>query len=167
MFNMEKIVIVPEDEAEEFDDMGSHNHSMVQANLAYLFKRMGDYTVFIKLSLDVSHLDRERYHVKDELVPDVALYPKRSLSLPLDILRMTEMPLLVVEILSPRQSTASILETFEAYFALGIPPCWLVDPLTQTVHVYPSSIDRTTFSTRDVVDPSLHSHVPIAEIFEA
>lgn len=49
---MEKIVIVPEDEAEEFDDMGSHNHSMVQANLAYLFKRMGDYTVFIKLSLD-------------------------------------------------------------------------------------------------------------------
>jgi hypothetical protein len=58
---MEKIIITPEDETQESDDMGSHNHSMVQANLAYLFKGMGTYTVFIELSLDVSHLDRERY----------------------------------------------------------------------------------------------------------
>lgn len=164
---MDKIVIIPEAEEEEFDDMGSHNHSMVQANLAYLFKRKGDYTVFIELSLDVSHLDRERYQVRDELVPDVALYPKRPLSIPHDILRMTEMPLLVVEILSPRQGTASILAKFEAYFALGIPSCWLVDPLTQTVHVYHSSTDRTTFSTGDVVDSSLDIRMPSSEIFEA
>ncbi len=163
---MEKIVIAPEDEETECDDMGSHNHSMVQANLAYLLKRLGAYTVFIELSLDVSHLDRERYTVKDELVPDVALYPKRSLSLPRDILRMTDMPLLAIEILSPRQGTAGILEKFEAYFALDIPSCWLVDPLTQTVHVYQSCTDRTTFSTGDVVDPSLDIRMPMAEIFE-
>ncbi len=163
---MDKIVISSEMEAEEFDDMGSHNHAMVQANLAYLFKRLATYTVFIELSLDVSHLDRERYQVKGELVPDVALYPKRSLSLPHDILRMTEMPLLVVEILSPRQGTASILEKFEAYFALGISSCWLVDPLTQTVHVYQSATDRATFSTGEVVDTSLDIRMPISEIFE-
>jgi Uma2 family endonuclease len=164
---MEKIVITPEDETQESDDMGSHNHSMVQANLAYLFKGMGTYTVFIELSLDVSHLDRERYQVKDELIPDVAIYPKRPLSIPHDILRMTEMPLLAVEILSPRQGTASILEKFEAYFAMSIPSCWLVDPLTQTVHVYQSPTDRTTFSTGDVVDPSLDIHMPSSDIFEA
>ena len=163
---MDKIVIVPEAEEEEADDMGSHNHSMVQANLAYLFKRMGNYTVFIELSLDVSHLDRERYDVKEELVPDVALYPKRTLSIPHDILRMTEMPLLVVEILSPRQGTGNILKKFEAYFALGIPSSWLVDPLTQTVHVYQSPTHRTTFSNGDVVDSSNDITVPIAEIFE-
>ncbi len=164
---MDKIVIIPEDEEEEFDDMGSHNHSMVQANLAYLFKCLGEYTVFIELSLDVRHLDRERYQVKDELVPDVALYLKRPLSIPHDILRMTEMPLLVAEILSPRQGTASVLAKFEAYFALGIPSCWLVDPLTQTVHVYQSSTDRTTFSTGDVVDPSLDIRMPSSDIFGA
>ncbi|MDH3602582.1 MAG: Uma2 family endonuclease [Candidatus Tectomicrobia bacterium] len=162
---MDKIVIVPEDEEEEFDDMGSHNHSMVQANLAYLFKCMGDYTVFIELSLDVSHLDLERYSVKEDLVPDIALYPKRPLSIPHDILRMTEMPLLIVEILSPRQGTGSILEKFGAYFALGIRSSWLVDPLTQTVHIYQSPTSRTTFSTGDVVDPSLDIHMPISEIF--
>ncbi|ETW95620.1 MAG: hypothetical protein ETSY1_29865 [Candidatus Entotheonella factor] len=164
---MNQLETVSEDEEEESDDKGSHNHSMVQANLAYLLKAMGGYTVFIELSLDVSHLDRERYQVRDELVPDLALYPKRPLSLPHDILRMTEMPILVIEILSPRQGTASILGKFEAYFALGIPSCWLVDPLTQTVHVYRSPTDRTTFSTGDVADTSLHSHTPIAEIFGA
>ena len=162
---MDKIVITSEAETEEFDDMGSHNHSMVQANLAYLFKSIGAYTVFIELSLDVSHLDRERYHVREELVPDVALYPKRPLSIPHDILRMTEMPLLVVEILSPRQGTASILEKFDAYFALGIPSCWLVDPLTQTVHVYHASTDRTTFSTGNVVDASLDIRMACADLF--
>ena len=164
---MDKIVITSEDEMEEFDDMGSHNHAMVQANLAHLFKSIGVYTVFIELSLDVSQLDHERYQVRDELVPDVALYPKRPLSIPHDILRMTEMPLLVVEILSPRQGTASILAKFDAYFALGIPSCWLVDPLTQTVHVYHSSTDRTTFATGDVVDASLDIRLPSADIFEA
>ena len=115
----------------------------------------------------MSHLDRERYEVKEELVPDVALYPKRPLSIPRDILRMTEMPLLVVEILSPRQGTSSILTKFEAYFALGIPSSWLVDPLTQTVHVYHSLTHRTTVSTGEVVDLSRNITLPIAEIFGA
>jgi hypothetical protein len=48
---MDRVEIVPEVEEVEFDDTGSHNHSMVQANLAHLFKLLGDYTVFIELSL--------------------------------------------------------------------------------------------------------------------
>ena len=163
---MSQVVIVPEHEEMEFDDMGSHNHSMVQANLAYLFKLIGDYTVFIELSLEVSNLDREQYKVKDEVVPDIALYPKRPLSIPHDILRMSEMPLLAVEILSPRQGTGTILEKFDAYFALGIKSSWLVDPLTQTVHVYQSPTQRTTFSKGQVVDPPLNIEIPLAEIFE-
>ena len=162
---MDKVVILPEHEETEFDDMGSHNHSMVQANLAHLFKLLGDYTVFIELSLDVTNLDRDRYKVKDEVVPDVSLYPKRPLSVPHDILRMSEMPLLAVEILSPRQGTGTILEKFDAYFALGIKSSWLVDPLTQTVHVYQSSTQRTTFSEGQVVDRILNIEVSLAEIF--
>jgi Uma2 family endonuclease len=162
---MNKEVVIPESEEKEFDDIGSHNHSMVQANLAYLFKILGDYTVFIELSLEVSGLDRDRYRVKGELVPDVSLYPKRPLSLPHDILRMSEMPLLAVEILSPRQGTGTILEKIEAYFALGIKSCWLVDPLTQTVHVYQSSTQRTTFAKEQVIDQILNIEVSLAEIF--
>ena len=39
---MGKIVIIPEDETQEFADTGLHHHSMVQANLAYLFKAYGN-----------------------------------------------------------------------------------------------------------------------------
>jgi len=162
----DQTLLLSEQEEMEFDDMGSHNHSMVQANLAHLFKLLDAYTVFIELSLDASSLDSERYNVRDEVMPDVCLYPERSLSVPRDILRMTEMPLLVVEILSPRQGTGSILEKFEAYFALGIQSCWLVDPLTQTVHVYAAPTQRTTFTNGTVVDSQLGIEVPIARIFE-
>ncbi len=163
---MDTVASLPKDDEMEFDDMGSHNHSMVQANLAHLFKLLDDYTVFIELSLDVKSLDQTRYKVKDEAIPDLSLYPKRSLSIPYDILRMTEMPLLAVEILSPRQGTASILEKFDAYFALGIQSNWLVDPLTQTVHVYQSPTQRKTFSDGQVVDPTLNIRIPVADIFE-
>ncbi|MBV7333289.1 Uma2 family endonuclease [Chloroflexi bacterium TSY] len=163
---MDRTLLIPEEEQEEFDDMGSHNHSMVQANLAYLFKLDGSYSVFNELSLDVSLLDTERYNVKDEAIPDVCIYPKRSLSLPHDILRMTDMPLLVVEVLSPRQGTSSILEKFDAYFALGIQSCWLVDPLTQIVHVYRSPTERIAFSEGNVVDALVGIEMPLDAIFE-
>lgn len=150
----------------EFDDMGSHNHSMVQANLAHLFKRLGLYTVYIELSLDVSRYDLSMFDIKDELIPDLCIYPKRPLSIPHDILRMTEMPLLAVEILSPRQGTYSILQKFEAYFSLGIHSCWLVEPTTRVVHIYKDPITRTTYSTGDLIDEKLDIQMAIAEIFE-
>lgn len=127
----------------------------------------GKYSVFNELSLDVSLLDTEHYNVKDEAIPDVCVYPKHSLSLPHDILRMTDMPLLVVEVLSPRQGTGSILETFDAYFALGIQSCWLVDPLTRIVHAFHSPTDRIAFSEGNVIDASVGIEMSLDAIFEA
>lgn len=163
---MASLILTPDQEEEEFDDEGSYNHSLVQANLAHQFKLHSDYAVFIELSLDVSSLDLDIYTLGDEVKPDLCLYSKRTLRIPRDILRMAEMPLLAVEILSPRQGTGTILEKFEAYFELGIQSCWLVDPLTQTVHVYHSSTERTTYASADVIDNTLNLQIPITAIFE-
>lgn len=155
------------DEEQEFDDMGSYNHSTVQANLAFLLKRLGTYSVSIELSLDSSLLDSDVYHVKDELIPDLCLYPKRELSLPFDILKMADMPLLAVEVLSPRQFTTSILNKFNAYFALGIKSCWLIDPATRTVHVYASMTRWRSFAIDDTLeDKVLDIQLTVREIFE-
>lgn len=95
------------------------------------------------------------------------LYPKRDLIIPFDILKMTEMPLLVVEVLSPRQFLSSLVEKFSAYFALGVKSCWLVDPTTHTVHVYSSLTNCHTFAASDTVDDQvLDIQIPVAEIFE-
>lgn len=153
-------------ESEEFVDMGSFNHSSIQANLAFLFKRLGIYRVSTELSLDVSGADLKGLLSQEEIKPDVCLYSKRSLSRPFDILRMSEMPLLVVEILSPRQGTEEILRKFAVYFQLGVKSCWLVDPATEIVVVYRALDQHKTFSEGELVDATMDIQLPIDEIFE-
>lgn len=151
---------------EDTPDMGSYNHSIIQANLAFVLKRPGQYSVSTELSLDTEALDKNIFKFKDEIKPDVCIYPKRGLIRPYDVLKMTEMPLLAVEILSPKQGAYEILQKFEAYFALGVRSCWLVDPTTEVVAVYSALDQHTTFSAGEVVDRTLDIHVPLVDIFE-
>lgn len=156
-----------EDEIEDLDDMGSFNHGYIQMRLGVLFDRLGAYTPVSEVSLDVSGVDLSQFDLrtKEEIKPDICLYPKRGLSRPKDILKMMEMPLLVVEILSPRQGTYDILEKFRLYFELGVQSCWLVEPAINTVTVYSSMIDWTTFTAGDVIDTKLGIRLPTSEIF--
>ena len=164
---MGELTLFREEEAEEFDDMGSFNHSTVQGNLAYLLKRIGKFTVPVELSLDSSSLDKSIYNVKDELIPDICIYTKRQLIKADDIMKMKDMPLMAVEVLSFRQFTSSLVEKFRAYFALGVQSCWLVDPVTQTVHIYSSSDQWRSFSIEDeLVDGSLDIRFAVADVFE-
>ena len=157
-----------ENELEESEDMGSFNHGYTQARLIVLFDRAGQYTPITELSLDVSGIDLSQFDLKtkEEMKPDICLYPKRGRSRPRDILRMTEMPLLAVEILSPKQGTYDILEKFKVYFELGVRSCWLVDPAINTVTIYSSNDAWQTFSNNEVIDEPLGIKLPLDEIFD-
>ncbi len=153
-------------EAEQSWGMGSHNHSAIQANITYLLKRIEKYSVYTELSLDTTTLDPQKFKFKDEIKPDVCVYSKRGLIRPFDILKMSEMPLLAIEVLSPKQSAYEILEKFAAYFALGVQSCWLVDPLTAVVSVYSALDVHQNFTVGEVVDPVTELRLPFSEIFE-
>jgi len=152
---------------DEFKDspMGSFNHGYLQIRLGKMLDN-DQYTVCAELSLDLSGIDLSHLNIKikDEIKPDLCLYPKRKLSRPRDILRMKDMPLLIVEILSPKQGSDDILEKFQVYFALGIKSCWLVDPAIATIAIYSSMSDRVVFSNNEAIDHSLNIH--LTEIFE-
>ncbi len=154
-------------EIEEVEDMGSFNHGYIQMRLGIMLDRYGQYTPVSELSLDIGGVDLSAYDVqrKQEVKPDIAIYPRRGLSRPRDILRMREMPLLAIEILSPRQGTYDILEKFRLYFDLGIRSCWLVDPALETVTVYQSMENYRTFSGGEVLDESTGIRLPIEDIF--
>lgn len=156
-----------EDEIEDSEAMGSYNHGYIQVRLGILFDRLGNFTPINELSLDVSGVDLTKFDLrtKEEIKPDISLYPKRGLSQPRDILKMREMPLLAVEILSPRQGIYDILEKFRLYFELGIHSCWLVEPATRVVTVYASIYDWQAFTTNEVVDEKVGVRLPIQEIF--
>jgi Uma2 family endonuclease len=159
--------VISDDEFEETSDMGSFNHGYLQIRLAVLFDRLGSYTPVSELSLDVSNVDLSQFDLrsKEEIKPDISLYPKRGLSRPKDILRMKEMPILVVEVLSPRQGTYEILEKFRLYFALGIQSCWLIDPALSTVTVYSAAERWQTFVQGEVVDSKVGIRLSLSEIF--
>jgi Uma2 family endonuclease len=159
--------LLTEIETEESGDMGSLNHSAIQVNLAYLLKQLGTFSVYTELSLDTSKLDKSKYKFREEIKPDVCIYPKRGLSRPYDILKMSEMPLLAIEVLSPKQGLQDIIEKIDAYFALGVRSCWLIDPTTAIVVVYSSLDSHKIFTEGEVIDATIGIRLPFAAIFDA
>jgi len=157
-------------ENEEFTSMGSINHSIVQAKITGMLLNDDRFTPAVELSLDVSQIDLTQFKlkVKEELKPDISLYQgRRELESPDDILKMTEMPLLVIEVLSPKQTIDEILAKFKAYFALGIKSCWLVTPAIRAIAIYSQPSTFITFGMNDteMVDKVVDIHLPIQKVF--
>ena len=82
-------------------------------------------TVFVELSLDASPIDLNQFGIKakDELVPDVCVH----LELPLepdgevddDVLKVSQMPDLVIEVPSPQQTISELLKNLKLISHLG------------------------------------------------
>lgn len=145
------------DTSGEFFDMGSYNHSGVQAKLAGLLIGLGKYSVFTELSLEINKL---------EYRPDISVYPKRGLSKPRDIMKMIDMPLLAIEILSSRQAMDELIDKFDVYFSAGVKSCWMVEPAIEAITVYSSLLDYRTYGMGEVVDKALDIRLPIEMIFD-
>lgn len=154
-------------EAEELQTMGSFNHGYFQIRLGALLSKTGEYTVVAELNLDVGKLDLSQFEVKsrEEVKPDLCVYPRRRINRSQDIVRMAEMPLLVVEILSPLQGVQTILNKFRVYFALGVRSCWLVEPAMGAVAVYHDLDNPRTFSSGEIVDEVVGIRLSVEEIF--
>lgn len=164
---MEALANSVQSETEAINMMGSHNHSYLQARFAYLFHTLQSYSVYTELSLDIATLDLTQIDLKlkDELKPDVCLYPKRPLKPRQDILKMSEMPLLVVEILSPRQGVYDIMEKLKVYFAAGVKSCWFVEPFVCSITVFYSMEQAKVFADEHIIDENLHIQFNLADVF--
>jgi len=159
--------IFDDDGAEELVDMGSFNHGYIQMRLGSLIEQTGHYTPVSELTLDVSGIDVSQFGLrsKEEIKPDICVYPRRGLSRPQDILKMSDMPLLAIEIVSPRQGLYDLVTKFRVYFALGVQSCWLVEPTINAVSVYTTIDHWETYARGDVVDEKLNLRIPIDQIF--
>jgi len=162
------------DEESQHDEviakMPSRNHSFTQARLTSLLSNDERFTPFIELSLDASQTDLTQFglKIKEEIIPDICLYPESvGFNDEDDEQKMQEMPLVTIEILSPKQAISDILAKFKAYFALGIKSCWLIVPSLKTVAVYSQPSHFRTFGTdtTEVIDEIMDIRLPIQKIF--
>lgn len=165
----EKLVAADADDfhLSEVEDRGSFNHSYLQMKLGALFLSMPGYLVLSELSLETSTVQQIFPDLGSTIVPDLAVYPAREINLAKDILRMAEMPLLVVEILSPMQAPQLLVDKVAVYFALGVRSCWIVYPTSQTISVFHAPYESRSFSSGNLIDKTLDIQLPLARIFDS
>lgn len=137
----------------------SFNHSYLQARLVAELFATKKYTVLSELSLDI---DGKEYR------PDICLYPIRKADYFRDIIRMKEMPLLAVEILSMSQTPQELIDKFDIYFKAGIKSCWLVMPIPSSITIFKNTNDikaALTFNKGELFDPQLDIRISLDELF--
>ncbi len=154
---------------DEGKEMGSLNHSLAQGQILTLLSKDKRFRVIPELSLDTGQIDLSQFglEAKKELKPDICVYPNTLRGKKPDILRMLEMPLLTIEVISSSQSIDEMVAKFDAYFALGVKSCWLVMPLLKSIAVYSQPNQARVFDQNDteVIDPVMDIRLPIQEFF--
>ena len=176
---IERLEFQEDEYQDEVQGMSSKKQSIVQTNITGLLFNDEKFKPFIELSLDASQIDLTQFGLKtkDELIPDISVYPKKTpiasskqkpKRLDDDVLKVSAMPSLAIEVLSPRQTINELLNKFNAFFALGIQSCWLVMPSIEIIKVYSQQGSYKTFDMDDteIVDEVLDIHLPIKKIFD-
>lgn len=136
----------------------SFHNSYLCSKLVVAFSQLQQFLVLVEVALQIGN---------DDYIPDICLYPFRPVNFEeKDVIKMTEMPLTVVEILSPSQTAQDAWKKFDAYFDAGIKSCWLVLPIAKSINVYTSINHVQRFHAGDVIDPASNIRISIDAIFE-
>lgn len=144
-------------ERERGKPMPSKLHSLVQKHLIVAFHAFEPpYTVFSELTLQ---LDGR------EATPDLSVYDELEVDFTQDETRMTEPPLLAVEIASPTQSVQDLVDKIRFLVEHGVQSCWLVQPPLRTITVFTEGMTSTTHDRGTVTDPITEIEVEIDEVF--
>ncbi len=147
-------------EKERNKPMPSLNHGSIQTNLGFLIKlNYGDiYRAVSELHLELSEWPS---------VPDISLIPWKKLDTKNDIIKVSEPPLCVMEILSPTQSFAELLTKAQNYFKHDVQSCWIVLPGVDNIYVFSSPDDYEIFKSGETLqDEKMNIQIEVAKVFE-
>jgi Uma2 family endonuclease len=146
-------------EMERGKPIPSKNHAIVQGNIYFLLRQKYEpqYRFLPEVSIVVGGQER---------IPDIAVYPPLDFSPGRDEVRLEEVPLSIVEILSPQQHLTDLIAKSYQYFEAGIRSYWLVLPDLTTVYVFSSPDEYEVFAKKGVIkDPALGIELPVEAIF--
>ncbi len=133
----------------------SNIHSAVQVNLAHELRKLTKYRIHTELSILIDEV---------EYKPDLCVYPYKELDRKHDIIKMQDLPLSAIEIVSPTQLPQAIVTKIETYLEAGIQSCWMVLPYPTTITVYNINSEKS-FIEGNIVDEIIGIELPIENIF--
>lgn len=97
------------------------------AVIASLINNLRRFRAFTELTIVIGDKD---------YTPDISVYPWKKVDYYSgDIIKMKELPLLAIEILSPTQGAQELFDKAKTYLQAGIQSVWIVQPLAHTISV--------------------------------
>lgn len=98
--------------------------------------------------------------------PDICIYPKRKLDVRETEARETEMPLTVIEILSPSQTIDFLqAKVWDIYFPAGIKSAWIVLPQLKSIQLL-TPTSQEIFHKSALKDPVTDIKINVEKVFE-
>ncbi|MCP5126679.1 MAG: Uma2 family endonuclease [Gammaproteobacteria bacterium] len=135
----------------------SYNHSYLAYRIARLLDHEEKFNFHIGITLDIDGND---------YIPDIAVYEKKEIDFLHDKVKADERPLMVVEILSPKQGVNEVTEKIEVYLRAGIKSCWMVIPPAKTIVIFHDINKPVSYSSGILTDWILNMEIPVEEIFK-
>lgn len=145
-------------ETERNKPMPSKNHGIIQTNLVGLIfmNYRKKYRLISEIALELADW---------KSVPDLAIFEKMDVDFIHDEIRMTDIPLGIIEILSPTQGIQELNDKAERYFFCGVKSAWLVIPSMKTIAIYNSPYNFEFFTQGIARDNVLDIEVDLKEVF--
>lgn len=151
-------VVRSEYERERGKPMPSKNHSRLQARLSKeIMVYYGDqFDVYSELSLESPN---------PPYVPDLCIFPAEPSNWREDEIKVSDVPLTVIEIISPSQTDTQLTAKSVDYFAAGVRSYWLVQPVLRTVFVLLPDGSELVFHNDVLTDPTNGISVDLKQVF--
>lgn len=147
-------------ELERGKPMPSRNHGRIELKLgALLYNRYdAQFTIVTEATLALPERD---------VTPDIAIYPKRPDDWQHDEVKITEMPLLAVEIVSPSQRLSDVEDKVRQYHRAGIKSVWVVFPSLRAIALYEAGQLPKVIASGKVQDATTGIAIAVEELFGA
>ncbi|MEM1124746.1 MAG: Uma2 family endonuclease [Bacteroidota bacterium] len=98
--------------------------------------------------------------------PDIAIFPKKKLSLKVVKAKEEEAPITTIEIQSPFQSIEELQhKIWDLYFPMGVQSAWIVIPSMKAVKILYANDKEEIFNTGEVKDAVTGIIIELAKIF--
>jgi Uma2 family endonuclease len=137
----------------------SRNHAKIQSRLAKDLGNNYDENYDIYTEFEIELLGKK-------VIPDVSILPIQPSDWKNDLIRGQEAPILVIEILSPKQAFNDITDKiYNIYFPAGVSSAWVVLPPTESVMVFTPNDDIKTIRRGIVKDDTSGFEVDFSKIF--
>lgn len=146
-------------EQERGKPMPSKNHAIIQGNAYFELRNQygNQYDVLTELSLDLT---------SGKAVPDLCIYEKTPRNWQEDVIKTKDVPLLAIEILSPKQNFNDITDKIkDVYFPAGMKSAWVILPSVESVMVIKPNQKTKTYNEGVLVDEASGFELDLDKIF--